>query len=262
MANRLKSLFSRPKRPSLAPDDRGGRRVLGSALFVISLAMGFGFSLAGHARHLAVGFLAREITDFRCDVFLTDHADRSFLEERILTTPGVRSARFVTREEALGRAQDDPVLVESVKLASRNPLPESFEIVWDPVFLTPFLLGPVADKWASLDGVAQVGYDKSRLERLALLRRVKDELEAFLSILLWGASGASLLALGFLFFSRSRPLVGLFPWGAVLAGAAGGALGAAAAWGWVGAWEFAGVWAGLFAGFLGGLRPGHRQTAE
>lgn len=262
MANRFKSLFSRAKRSSLAPNERRGPAALWSALFAVALSAGFGFSLGGHTRHLVGGFLAREITDFRCDVFLTEHADRSFLEERILTTPGVRSARFVTREEALGRAQDDPVLVESVKLASRNPLPESFEIVWDPAFLTPFLVGPMADKWASLDGVAQVGYDKSRLERLALLKRVKDELDVFFSILLWGATGTSVLALGFLFFSRTRPLSALFPWGPVLVGAAGGALGAALVWGWVGAWEFAGVWAGLFAGLLGGLSRGHWQTTE
>ena len=262
MANRFKSLLPRPKRPTLSPNDRRGSLALGSALVVFALSAGFGFSMGGHVRRLVGGFLAREITDFRCDVFLTDHADRSFLEERILTTPGVRSARFVTREEALGRAQDDPVLVESVKLASRNPLPESFEIAWDPAFLTPFLVAPMADKLAALDGVAQVGYDKSRLERLALLKRVKDELDVFFSTLLWGSSVTSSLVLGFFFFSRSRPSPALFPWGGVLAGAAGGALGAAAVWGWVGAWEFAGVWAGLFAGFLGGLRRGHRPTAE
>ncbi|MBK8576413.1 MAG: hypothetical protein IPN90_12295 [Elusimicrobia bacterium] len=229
-------------------------------LFLLAVTVGGGFSLGRNTRHLVNGFLAREYSDFKCDVFLTEHADRSFLEERFLSSPGVRSVRFVTREEALGRAHDDPALVDSLKLIVRNPLPESFEVVWDPSFLTPALLNPAAEIWERLDGVVRVGYDRSRLERIALLARVKNEMDVFDSVLLWGTLAAVGVGMGVLLFSWTVPLLAGFPAGSVFVGALGGVLGALTVWLWVGAWEPAGLLAGGGAGLLGGLiRAGVRK---
>lgn len=161
--------------------------------------------------------------------------------------------RFVTREEALGRAHDDPALVASLKLTVRNPLPESFEVVWDPAFLTPALLIPATEKWEALDGVARVGFDRSRLERMALLGRVGDELNVVASVLLWGFLGAVVWGMGVLLFAGTVSWQAAFPLGGLFAGAVGGGMGAAVVWGWVGAWEPAGLLAGALAGLLGGL---------
>jgi cell division protein FtsX len=218
--------------------------------------VGFCFSLARNTHRLTDRFLNREIRDFKFDVFVADHADRSFLEEHFLSWPGIRSVRFVTREEALGRAHDDPALVQSIKLAVRNPLPESFEVVWDPSFLTPALLVPAAEKWSTLEGVKRVGYDLSRLERMALLSRLTQEMEVFFSVLLWGTLAAAVVGVGGLLFTLSVPLrLGPSLSGFAM-GAFGGGVGALATFVWMGALEPAGIFAGALVGLLGGLIRG------
>jgi cell division protein FtsX len=219
----------------------------------LAVAGSFGAALAKNARGLVNGFLEREGRAFHFVVFLVDRADRSFVEERLLVTPGVLAARFVTKEEALGRAQDNPALAEGLKLAARNPLPESFEVSWIPAFLRPDLIGPAAEKWGALDGVSRVGYDRSRLERMALLSRLGDQLDVVLSSLLWAASAAAIFWTAQLLFWSSGPM----RWGPPLVGlgvgAIGGGVGAGVLFAWMGAWEPAGVLAGVLVGFLAGL---------
>lgn len=259
LKSRIESLFPLLKRRDLGPKKVGGGWTFYGLLLLLGMTLGFGFSLGGNTRDLLRDFWGREITDFKFDVFLTDHADRSFLEEHFLSSPGIRSVRFVTREEALGRAHDDPALVQSLKLTVRNPLPESFEVVWDPAFLTPALLVPAAEKWKGLDGVTQVAYDRSRLERMALLARVGDELDVIFSVLLWGALAATVLGIGGLLFSRAIPLRLGDPLGGVLVGMLGGGIGMAAVFGWVGAWQPSGFLAGALVGLLGGLIRGREK---
>ncbi len=215
--------------------------------------------MGGHTQRLVEGFVQRETRDFRFEVFLTEHVDRSFLEERFLSTPGVRSVRFVTREEALGRAQDDPSLVDALKLTVRNPLPESFEVVWDPAFLAPAHMVSTAEKWKQLEGVYQVGYDRSRLDRLALLGRVRDEQRVLFSALLWGGAMVLVLAFGRLLFSGPSLARAVSPlWGAVV-GTLGGGGGGIVLFLWLGTWEPLGVLAGTFVGLLGGLFRGREK---
>lgn len=254
--NRVETLLPRLKRrdPSLSKGSEG--LLLYFVLMVTALTAGGGFSLLKNMRHVLDGFMNREIREFKFNVFLSDHADRSFLEEHFLSWPGIRSARFVTREEALGRAHDDPALVQSIKLAVRNPLPESFEMVWDPAFLTPDLLVPAAEKWALLEGVRRIGYDLSRLERLALLSRLSRETDVFFSVILWGTLVATVIGLGGLFFDLSVPLrVGPLL-GGVAMGTLGGAGGAVTVLAWIGAWEPVGILAGALVGLLGGIFHG------
>jgi hypothetical protein len=259
LKNRIESLLLRLKRRDPGLKKAGGDSFFYGVLLLLGITVGFGVSLGGNTRDILRGFLGREITDFKFDVFLTDHADRSFLEEHFLSSPGIRSVRFVTREEALGRAHDDPALVQSLKLTVRNPLPESFEVVWDPAFLTPALLVPAAEKWKGLDGVAHVAYDRSRLERMALLARVGDEIDVFFSVLLWGALAAALLGIGGILFNRSVPFRLSDPLGGGTVGTLGGAIGVAAVFGWIGAWEPTGFVAGALVGLLGGLIRGHEK---
>lgn len=259
LIDKIEAMIPRLKGRVPGPKKSGRGLFFYGLLLLLGSTAGFGFSLIGNTGHLVNGFLGKEIAEFKFDVFLSDHADRSFLEEHFLSTPGIRSVRFVTREEALGRAHDDPALVQSLKLIVRNPLPESFEVVWDPSFLTPALIVPAAEKWKELDGVTQVAFDRSRLERMALLGRVSDEISLVVSVFLWGALVVVLLGIGGILFNRSVPLRLGPSLGSLLVGTAGGGIGVAAVFGWVGAAEPAGFLAGALVGLLGGLLRGHDQ---
>ncbi|MBL0057957.1 MAG: hypothetical protein IPP35_02295 [Elusimicrobia bacterium] len=249
----LKSFGPRPSHRASRGLSRTWDVAFFSAILGLAAAGGFAASLAKNARGMVGGFVERESRSFRFVVFLGDHADRSFVEERLLVTPGVLGARLVTKEEALGRAQDNPALAEGLKLAARNPLPESFEVSWRPAFLRPDLIGPAAEKWGTLDGVSGVGYDRSRLERLALLSRLGGQWDVVLSSLLWAGAAAAVFWSAHLLFwslmaaSWGPSLVGL------IAGAVGGVSGAGVVFAWTGAWEPAGVLAGTLVGFLAGL---------
>jgi hypothetical protein len=251
--NKIDALWRPTKRGASAPKKSPGNSSFHGFLLVLAVTTGFGVSLWQNTRHVVNDFLSREFTDFKFDVFLMERADRSFLEERFLSSPGVRSVRFVTREEALGRAHEDPALAASVKLTVRNPLPESFEVSWDPAFLTPALLVPVAEKWEVLDGVARVGYDRSRLERVALLARMRDESGVVASAFLWGTLVSVVWGVGILLFSRTVSWTAGVPVGGLLTGALGGGGGALIVWAWVGAWEPAGLLAGALVGVLGAI---------
>lgn len=252
-------MLPRLKRRVPSPDKGKGDFVFYFVLLMTTLTVGLGFSLMRNMHHLMEGFLNREIMDFKFDVFLSNHADRSFLEEHFLSWPGIRSVRFVTREEALGRAHDDPVLAQSLKLAVRNPLPESFEVVWDPAFLTPDLLVPTAEKWETLEGVRRIGYDLSRLERMALLARLSHQTNVFFSVILWGIVAAVVVGLGGLLFDPSVPLRLGPALGGVAMGTLGGLGGVATVFAWIGVWEPTGLLAGALTGLLGGLLRGRNK---
>lgn len=259
LKKRLETLIPELRRRALRPVPRRRDYLFFAVLLGLGLTAGFCVSLGRHSQGVVDGFLHREIRDFNFDVFLTEHVDRSFLEERFLSTPGVRSVRFVTREEALGRAQDDPALVDALKLTVRNPLPESFEVVWDPAFLVPSFMGTTAKKWGDLDGVLQVGYDRSRLERMALLGRVRNEWRVFFAALLWGGAVALVLGLGRFLFSGTSPLRFASPLGGIVAGALGGSGGVLIVFLWLGTANLLGGGAGILVGLLGGLLRGREN---
>jgi hypothetical protein len=219
----------------------------------LGAAAGFAACLAQNARGFVNGFLAREGREFRWTVFLKDGADQPLIEKRLLTLPGVRAARFVGKEEALGRAQDVPALAEGLKLAARNPLPASFEVSWDNRFLRPDLLVPAADKMAEADGVLRVGYDRSRLDRLALLSRLAGQIDAVEAVILWAAVAAIVFWAAWILFGERGPLEWRTPAGGAVAGFAGGAAGASVASVWLGAFHPAGLLAGFLLGAAAGL---------
>jgi|GEM_PF-6561210 len=221
-------------------------------VFVFAVALGFSSSLALHFRGLMTGFALREARDFRWVVFLKETAEPSTVEERVLTFSGARGARFVTKEEALGRAQTMPTVVSGLKLTSRNPLPASFEVAWDPTSLQPERLAQVAEETRKMEGVLSVRYDASRLERLALLFRLVLQMDVVGIVLFWtGLAGAVVLAFCLLLkrdHKRWRsPLAGL------LVGAVGGGVSVGVVFQWMGVHPWGGVLAGGLLGVLAGL---------
>lgn len=240
----------RPRSPAPRVSARPDRRVFWAGVALLGFAAGVGGGLWRQTQELTDAFLSREIRDFRWVVFLNDHADRPFIEGRLLANPGVRLLRFVSKDEALERARQWPALTEGLALSARNPLPESFEVEWDVALLRPELLDPIGERVAALDGVAEVGTDRSRLERLALLRRLREQIR-------FGGLMAFSLTVGVVLFWTARLLFGAwtpFPWEEAGVGAgvgiAGGLLGAAAVWAWVGAGD---PWSVAAAPLLGML---------
>lgn len=228
--------FSTPERsrlPAARAAARSPRRAFWVGVAFLGAAVGFGGALLRQTESLTDAFLAREAGDFRWVVFLNDHADRSFIEGRLLSNPGVRLARFISKEEALERARRWPALSEGLALTARNPLPESFEIEWDAAMLRPELMGPLSERVAGLDGIADVGYDRSRLERLALLRRLRDEVRFGVNVGLALAGAVLLYWVARLLFWTAAPFPWQDPlWGAGI-GALGGVLGGAVAGVWL-----------------------------
>lgn len=240
----------RPRTPAPRVSARPNRRAFWIGVALLGFAAGVGGGLWRQTRSLTDAFLAREIRDFRWVVFLNEHADRPFIEGRLLANPGVRLLRFVSKEEALERARQWPALAEGLALSARNPLPESFEVEWDAAVLRPELLEPIGERVAALDGVADVGVDRSRLERLALLRRLSEQAG-------FGGLFAFSVAVGVVLFWAAHLLFGVsisFPWkdagvGAAV-GAAGGLVGTAVVWAWLGAGD---PWSAGAAPLLGVL---------
>ncbi len=249
---RLETLIPQIRRRQITSTGGGTARSFPAGALFLALAAGVAFSLADHARGLVTKFLDREVAGFKFDVFLTESADRPFVEERLLTTPGVRSVRFVPKEEALGRAQDHPALAESLKWVVRNPLPESFDVDWVPGFLLTGSVSAVAETWAELPGVLSTAYDPVRAERMVLLSRIAKEWDVVFSVLFWAGVTVCFLGVGRLVRRASarslKTLMVSAGWGAV-AGAAGAGVVAV----WVGTWAGAGVMAGILVGALGSI---------
>lgn len=246
---RLETLIPQIRRRQSVPLFGNPARSLSVGFFILALAAGFAFSVADDARGLVTVFLNREINGFKFDVFLTEAADRPFVEERLLTTEGVRSVRFVPKEEALGRAQDHPALAESLKYVVRNPLPESFDVDWTPGYLLSGRVADYVDPWAELPGVLSLAYDRHRLDRLVLLNRIVNQWDVVFSVLFLVGVTVSFLGFG----RRVRRGAGRFLKPMALSAVVGGAMGAfgaGAVWVWLGTWSGAGVIAGVLVGTL------------
>lgn len=221
-------------------------------LGVLSAALGFSVSLLTQEHRMSSAFAAAESDAFRWVVFLKNSADRPSLEERLKSLPGLRRLEFTSKEQALESAQRDPALAEGLKLTVRNPFPESFDAVWNPDFLRPDYLSPLSEQVAGWDGVDRVAYDGPRLDRIALLSRLKVQRRAGVSILAGGTLAALVFLAGrWLFFSRRWRLAEILLAAGV--GALGGTAGAAAAATWLGAFDLPGTIAGLALGLLTGL---------
>lgn len=247
---RLETLIPQIRRRQSVPLAGAPRRPFFQAgALILAVGVGFAFSLAEHTRRLATTFLDQEVNGFKFDVFLADSADRPFIEERLLTTSGVRSVRFVPKEEALGRAQENPALAESLKWVVRNPLPESFDVDWTPSFLLSGNVPASAESWADLPGVLSLAFDRPRLDRMALLGRIVNQWDVIFSSLFWVGAVLCFLGVGRLVRRGAARSLNSF----LLAAAAGalcGGVGATAVWLWLGSWAGAGIVAGGAVGAL------------
>lgn len=219
---------------------------------ILAFAGGFAGSLIIQENRLLALFAAREAAGARWVVFVKNFADLPSLDARLRQLPGVREVKFVTKAQALQVAQADPLLAEGLKLTSRNPFPESFDIRWDPGLLRAPYLVPLAEQVQGWDGVDRVGYDRSRLDRLTLLARLGAQRRLAAAA---AATAAALvlvfLAARVLFWSRWVGWKELALSAAIGAGA--GAAGAGAVWGWLGVFLWHGLAAGLGVGLIAGL---------
>lgn len=231
-----------------------------AALSLAGLAVtaGFVFSLwAGESRFLG-DYLSREAAALRWVVFLAGGADVPTLEQKLRALPGLRDLVFVDKDAALKIAQADPSLAEGLKRVSRNPLPESFEARWPVEFLRTEYLVPLSREVESWDGVDRVGYDRSRLDRVALLARLAARRRLAVDAVLFGALAVGLFLAGrWLFYGRRWRGTEL-----LLSAAIGAAAGAAGAGLWAavgGEWSAVGLTAGAA---LGGTLGLWRATAD
>jgi cell division transport system permease protein len=132
------------------------------SLLVLALFVVLGLNLAhlGQVLDAQVEIVAYLQTNF-------DRSGEAALMQRITAIPGVTSARYVTKEEALNRLRqqfgDQQDLLDSV--ADNNPLPDSVEIhVADPS-----QVGPVATAVGKLPGVDHADYKQAVVQRLFAL---------------------------------------------------------------------------------------------
>jgi cell division protein FtsX len=220
------------------------------AVFGVGLVVAFALSLFLEQRDTVRGHVAREAEDIPWMVFLNAQADRHGLEEAIRSFPGIRSIRFVSRDEALRALQQDDVLSRALTLTGRNPLPDSFEVRWSPFFLRADYLDHTTEKVREMKGVEEAGFDRARVDRLTVLQRWLYQSELALLALLWGVSVVLVLLMGRLLFFPRGALPGVRLLSGVLAGAAGGAGGALLSRGLVATLSWRALLAAAAAGLL------------
>lgn len=194
-------------------------------ILAVGAIVAFALSLFIDQRDAVRNHVAREAGDVAWLVFLDTQADRHALEEAIRSFPGIQSIRFVSRDEALRTLQQDEVLARTLTLTGRNPLPDSFDVRWNPFFLRVDYLDHTTQKVREMKGVEHVGFDRARVERLNVLQRWLYQSELALLGLLWGASVVLVLFMGRLLFFPRGALPGLRLFSGALAGALGGAVG-------------------------------------
>ncbi len=100
-------------------------------------------------------------------VFLNDKVDaqRAFdIGEEIKRVPGVREARFVSKDDALAELKKNFEQKRGVldTLGENNPLPDKYRVKVDK----PEQVRPAADKFGTIEGVAKVKYGQGVVEKL------------------------------------------------------------------------------------------------
>jgi cell division transport system permease protein len=123
----------------------------------------------------------------RISVYMADGAPESqrlAIEQKLSGHPSVKSAAFVTKDDALVRFRKDfPDLADLAVGFDANPLPASFEVMLKKEAADPQAVEAIAKEFSALAGVEGVRYD------LAWVRRVRRLLE------LLGLAGAALGAI-------------------------------------------------------------------
>ncbi len=173
---------------------------------------------------------ALEADQIQWVAFLKDGADRAPVEEVLRALPGLRTLRFVSKEEALASAKADPVFTEGLSLTGGNPFPDSFVVQWAPLFLRGDLLESHARRVSSLEGVDHVDWDRPRADRFSLVQKALSQTDLAVETLTALAAALLLLLAGrILFFAPRPPSIAALLAGA-LSAATGAAAGGLAAW--------------------------------
>lgn len=169
---------------------QGARRIGVLNVLVIGVALALpagGYAVLESLRALS----GRVQLDPQVTLFLAPEAKRAdadALGQRLRVHPGVGSARFVPREEALKELSSVQGLPELIGALGKNPLPDAFVVT---------ARGRDAETLAvelgKLPGVAHVQTDAAWARRLATLGRLAETVIWLLAILL----GAGLVAVTF-----------------------------------------------------------------
>jgi hypothetical protein len=187
----------------------------------VGLAAAFVAGLLADAGRLWHRHGLKEAGEIPWVVFIKDGADPSSLEPVLRSLPGAAEVRFVSKDEALESARQDPALAEGLSLTGKNPFPASFVVRWTPSFLRDDLLESHSRRLAADPSVDHVDYDRARASRFALMQRTLHQ--GLLAMETAAAAGVGLLLLlagRLLFFTPGVSA----PW--ISASAASGLIGA------------------------------------
>ncbi len=148
--------------------------------FLISLVIGVALTLPvlGYVTIHNLGDLTGKANqEAQISVFLknnlTENA-KSSLRKNLESNPEIKSATFVSKEQALEQLKDsfaDVTLIESLQ---QNPLPDAFQIV--PKSLDTAQLSALKKQLENLDGVQEVVLDADWLNRLNSLIQLAERI--------------------------------------------------------------------------------------
>jgi cell division transport system permease protein len=149
---------------------------IASGLFLISVAFLLVFNLSAAVRDLPERFSMM--------AFLEDGLSAERMQKIVTDTramPGVRSARFISREEALRELrvtlEDSGQVLEGL---DENPLPASVEVKVKESAVTVERAGELARRMEALEGVEDVQYGERVLSIIQSVRRYTETLGALL----------------------------------------------------------------------------------
>ena len=138
------------------------------ALFVVGL-----FGLATYNLQLALTAIEERV---EIVVYLRDDARQSEIDlaqAALAEIPAVARVRYVSKREALQRAQQDlPEFAEIFSGVDVNPLPQSLELELRPGTRNQVVVDDVSDAAAAYPFVEDVRYGREWVDKLFTLRRV------------------------------------------------------------------------------------------
>ena len=142
--------------------------MVGLALFVVGL-----FGLATYNLQLALSAIEERV---EVAVYLRDDARQSEIDlalTELAAIPEVREVRFVSKRDALDRAQRDlPEFGDLFLDLEVNPLPQSLEVELRPGTRSPEVVQKVSDAALAFPFVEDARYGREWVDRLFTLRRI------------------------------------------------------------------------------------------
>ena len=142
--------------------------MVGMALFVVGL-----FGLATYNLRLALTAIEERV---EVVVYLRDDARQSEIDlaqNELAALPEVAGVRFVSKRDALERAQEDlPEFGELFSGLEVNPLPQSLEVELQPGSRTPVVVESVSERARAYPFVEDVRYGREWVDKLFTLQRV------------------------------------------------------------------------------------------